>query len=159
MKIKSLFTAMAMFSVVLASCTQLDNPADYEGGTDEPTVITATEVANLTPSFIAAVSGLEEGQELTPGSTFTLTLTPGDILWAGFAPYHMEHIHVHVGDQVYMPEYPADGGENVQQVSLTIPVPENLSTWWWPMPCSSSSTPTDSPCGWRTTRTASSSTA
>lgn len=124
MKIKSLFAAMAMFSVVLASCTQLDNPADYEGGTDEPTVITATEVANLTPSFIAAVSGLEEGQELTPGSTFTLTLTPGDILWAGFAPYHMEHIHVHVGDQVYIPEYPADGGENVQQVSLTIPVPE-----------------------------------
>lgn len=120
MKIKSLLAAVTMIAVTLVSCTMTDNPALE----DVKTVVKATEVTNLTPSFIESVSGLEEGQELTAGSTFTLTLHPGEILSSGFASYHFEHIHVHVGDKVYMPEIPENMDDNLQEISMTIPVPD-----------------------------------
>lgn len=120
---KSFIAVVTILSVALVSCSKLDNPAG-NGDPTYPAEVKATEVTNLTPDFISAVSGIEAGQELTPGSTFTLTLTPGDNLYFGFASYHAEHIHVHVGDQVYMPEFPADGEEYVQELTLTIPVPD-----------------------------------
>ncbi len=121
MKIKTLIAAMALAAATLVSCTQLDNPAPYDnqgsnGGT-------AQKVFNLTPSFIGTISGVEEGKEYTPGSTLTLTLTPGETLFGGFASYHMEHIHIHVGDKVYMPEFPAGADEYAQEVTVDITVP------------------------------------
>ena len=122
MKFKSFLAAATVMLVALASCVNMDNPADGDTHAGSQ-VIKATEVANLTPEFIAAVSGIEEGQEFASGSTFTLKLMPGYILWNGFADYHVEHIHVHVGDKVYQPEFPA-GAEYVDELTMTIPVPD-----------------------------------
>ena len=124
MKFKSFLAAATVMLVSLASCVSMDNPAidSDEAGSQ---VITATEVANLTPGFIASVSGIEAGQKFVPGSTMTLTLKPGDMLWGGFVDYHAEHIHVHVGDKVYMPEFPADAESDgyAEELKLTVPVP------------------------------------
>jgi len=121
MKKKTLWAAAIAMLAAFTSCSMEDNPAGGNG-TYEP--IKATEVSNITPDFIASVSGLEADKELDRGSTFTLTLTPGEILWNGFAAYHMEHIHVHVGDKVYMPEFPEGADEFVQEITMEIPVPE-----------------------------------
>lgn len=122
MKLKSVIAAVATIWVTLVSCSVTDNPSgDIDPAFNE---ISATEVTNLTPDFIGTVSGLEAGQILAPGSSITLTLTPGESLYGGFAAYHMEHIHVHVGDKVYVPEFPGVDDEYVQEVSLTVPVPD-----------------------------------
>ena len=123
MKLKSLIAAALMVIVSLVSCSVEDNPSNNENPV-MPSEVKLTEVSNLTPSFIAAISGVEVGQELKPGSTVTLTLTPAEILWEGFADYHMQHIHVHVGDKVYIPEFPAGGEMHVQEVKLDITVPD-----------------------------------
>lgn len=123
MKLKSLIVAALMVIVSLVSCSVEDNPSNNENPV-MPSEVKLTEVSNLTPSFIAAISGVEVGQELKPGSTVTLTLTPAEILWEGFADYHMQHIHVHVGDKVYIPEFPAGGEMHVQEVKLDITVPD-----------------------------------
>lgn len=120
MKIKSFLAAVALMAATLVSCTVGDNPI---GGAVK-SAVQVTEVTNLTPDFIASVDGLAEGQTLTPGSTFTLTLHPGMYLSGGFASYHFEHIHVHVGDQVYMPQIPEGMDDNVQEISMTLPVPQ-----------------------------------
>lgn len=122
MKFKSLFAIVAMIWATIASCSVSDNPANDSDPTFHD--IVATEVTNLTPEFIGSISGLEAGQKLTEGDSITLTLTPGEILMWGFADYNMEHIHVHVGDKVYIPEFPAGTDEYIQQISLTIPVPD-----------------------------------
>ena len=122
MNFKSVFAAVLVMLTALVSCSQFDNPSG--DGSPVYSVGKATEVTNLTPDFIASVSGIEEGQELTAGGTFTLTLTPGAYLYYGFAAYHVEHIHVHVGDKVYMPEFPAVSDEYVQELTMTIPVPK-----------------------------------
>lgn len=121
MKIKMLLAATMMMAAAFVSCSVEDNAGENSG---VYTPIEATEVTNITPEFIASVSGLEAGVELKRGGTFTLTLTPGEILWDGFHDYHMEHIHVHVGDKVYMPEFPKEAGESVQEITMEIPVPD-----------------------------------
>ena len=121
MKIKMLLAAATMMAAAFVSCSVEDNPS---GDSGLYTPIVATEVTNITPDLIASVSGLEAGVELQRGSSFTLTLTPGELLWDGFHDYHMEHIHVHVGDKVYMPEFPTDAEGGVDKISMTIPVPE-----------------------------------
>ena len=122
MKIKSLIAIVVMIWTTFASCSVSDNPANDIDPTFQD--IAATGVTNLTPDFIGSISGLEVGQKLNKGDNITLTLTPGDILMWGFADYNMEHIHVHVGDKVYTPEFPAGTDEYVQQISLKIPVPD-----------------------------------
>ena len=121
MKIKTLFAVVTMIWITLVSCSVTDNAADVDPVYND---ITATEVTNLTPDFIGSVSGVETGQTLQKGDSITLTLTAGETLWFGFAAYHMEHIHVHVGDKVYIPEFPGNDDEYVQEISLTIPVPD-----------------------------------
>ena len=54
---------------------------------------------NLTPEYFT-LSGVEEGVDYTPGSTVTLTLTPGEYLDQSFTDIHMEHIYIHVNDKV-----------------------------------------------------------
>lgn len=122
MKVKLFLAAVVMICTTLVSCTVSDNPA----GDIDPafTQVKVTEVTNLTPDFIGSVSGIEADKVLVAGDQMTLTLTPGDMLWVGFASYHMEHIHVHVGDKVYMPEFPGNEDEYVQEISMTIPAPE-----------------------------------
>lgn len=121
MKIKTLFAVVAMIWATFVSCSVTDNPSDIDPVYHD---ISATEVTNLTPDFIGSINGIEVGQSLKKGDNITLTLTPGETLWFGFAAYHMEHIHVHVGDKVYIPEFPGNDDEYVQEISLTIPVPD-----------------------------------
>ncbi len=120
MKVKFL-SVVAIIWAALASCSGIDNPADVDPVVYE---VSATEVSNISPSFIGTVSGIEAGQKFNPGDEITLTITPGEIFMWGFADYNMEHIHVHVGDQVYLPEFPAGADEYAQELRLTIPAPQ-----------------------------------
>lgn len=120
MKFKYFFVVVAVICATLLSCTVSDNPVSNPTF-GSPTV---TEVTNLTPDFISSVNGIEVGQTFNDGEQMTLTFTPGASLYFGFAVYHMEHIHVHVGDKVYMPEFPSGADEYVQEISMTIPVPD-----------------------------------
>lgn len=52
--------------------------------------------------------GIEEGVDYQKGSKVTLILTPGEYLNQEFSEVHMEHIHIHVNDKVYMPTF--EGG-------------------------------------------------
>ena len=122
MKFKSLLAVVAVIWATLASCSLPDNPA---AGND-PVLqdIVATEVTNISPNFIGSVSGLEAGQKLNKGDEVTLTITAGAWLPFGFDVYNMEHIHVHVGDKVYIPAFPDTADEYAQEVSLTVTIPE-----------------------------------
>lgn len=64
-----------------------------------------------------------KGSAYEPGTVATLVLSPGQTLSSGFSSAHMEHIHIHVGDKVYMPEY-TSSEEYVQSVSLEIEIPQ-----------------------------------
>ena len=121
---KKSFLCWALFSVLaFAGCDKV-TPEPDPGPTPDPTVSKATAVMNLTPDFIS-LSGIEEGAENEAETKLTLTLTPGEILSSGFSAAHMEHIHVHVADTVYMPEFPAGVQEEyVQSLSLEIEVPD-----------------------------------
>lgn len=83
----------------------LDNVAEITFETAEPELSEVVRVANLSPQFIA-VSGIEENQTLATGETATLTLTAGPILSAGFQDYHFEHLHIHINNQVIVPQVP-----------------------------------------------------
>lgn len=52
--------------------------------------------------------GIEEGVDYQKGSKVTLVLTPGEYLNQEFSKVHVEHIHIHVNDKVYMPTF--EGG-------------------------------------------------
>jgi len=84
-------------------------------------VSNVTGVTNLSPDFLS-VSGIEENQTLTPGETATITLTAGPILSAGFQDYHFEHIHIHINDQVIVPEVPQDYTP-VNEIKIPFTVP------------------------------------
>lgn len=132
---KSIFllTLALIIGLSFAACSKTEpetitpdpNP-DTEDTTSVPETpkSRAVEVLNLTPDFIA-VSGIEKGGEYETGSEATLTLTPGTILSSGFEAVHMEHIHVHVGDIVYIPEFPSPDGEYIQSLSLKVQIPED----------------------------------
>lgn len=64
-----------------------------------------------------------KGSAYEPRTVVTLVLSPGQMLSLGFSSAHMEHIHIHVGDKVYMPEY-TSSEEYVQSVSLEIEIPQ-----------------------------------
>ena len=121
---KKSFLCWALFSVLaFAGCDKVTPEPDPDP-TPDPTVSKATAVMNLTPDFIS-LSGIDEGAENEAETKLTLTLTPGEILSSGFSAAHMEHIHVHVADTVYMPEFPAGVQEEyVQSLSLEIEVPD-----------------------------------
>lgn len=118
MKLKALMAAVVVLCTTLVACSDSDDSRE-----PEVVDITATEVTNLTPDFIGTISGIETGQKFEGGETVTLTLTPGEILMTGFADYHMEHIHVHVGDQVYIPEFPDQAEGNADEVKIEVTVP------------------------------------
>lgn len=121
---KKSFLCWALFSVLAFAGCEKVTPEPDPDPTPDPTVSKATAVMNLTPDFIS-LSGIEEGAENEAGTKLTLTLTPGETLSSGFSAAHMEHIHVHVADTVYMPEFPAGIQEEyVQSLSLEIEVPD-----------------------------------
>ncbi len=105
-----------------SACTE-----NIEQENPEPETTGITEVTNLTPAFIGNISGVKPGDKLEKGGTFTLTLTPGEILASGFSAAHMEHIHIHLGDKVFMPSFPKTSEEYIQNLQMEIPVPEAAS--------------------------------
>ena len=82
---------------------------------------TAVEVLNLTPDFIA-ISGIEKGGVYSGKAT--LRIAPSTILSAGIYNYHLQHIHVHVNDAVYIPDTPIADGESLSELELEVEVPE-----------------------------------
>ena len=110
-----------LFSALLA-CSPAAKQGE-EGGKPAANEIKLTEVTNLTPGFISSVEAPAVGTVYEAGETVTVKLLPGEILSSGFASYHMEHIHIHVGDAVYMPEYPVAGGDYVQELEVKFPAP------------------------------------
>lgn len=87
------------------------------------TVPEVSEVLNITPDYIGSVTGAEAGQTFECGDTLTLELTPGENLTSGFYAALAEHIHVHVGDTVYMPTFPETDEKYVQKLTVDIAVP------------------------------------
>lgn len=126
MKKTFLILASLMMLLFAAGCEK--NPAEGSGnekpeGPAETPVYTATKVLGLNPDFIN-INGLEEGSTFEAGEKVTLTIAPGEILMSGFQPYHMEHIHIHIGDQVLFPEYPAGIEADAQELKMEFEVPE-----------------------------------
>lgn len=100
----------------------LDEIAEITFETAQPEVSEVVRVANLTPRFIS-VSGIEENQTLTSGETATLTLTAGPILSAGFQDYHFEHLHIHINNQVIVPQVP-EGYTPATELKIPFTVPD-----------------------------------
>ena len=120
---KSFLCRVLISFLALAGCDKVTPEPDPDP-TPGPAVSKAAAVMNLTPDFIS-LSGIEEGAENEAGTKLTLTLAPGEILSSGFSAVHMEHIHIHVADTVYMPEFPAGLQEEyVQSLNLEIEVPD-----------------------------------
>lgn len=115
---RNLFLAGIIILASLLACEKSNVP-----GTVEPEKVQINEVLNLTPDFIGSVKGAESGQSYETGDSLTLELTPGETLMSGFYAGLMEHIHVHVGDTVYMPEFPETSEEYVQSLSMKVAVP------------------------------------
>ena len=119
---KRLISILFAGLVALSACSPEsngDNP-ENEQNNQEPTMVKLASVRNLTPDFIS-ISGLEAGAEMQSGADVTLTVSAADILGGTFSSVHAEHIHVHVGDTVYIPESIADG---VSSFALTFTAPE-----------------------------------
>lgn len=118
MKNKFIFAGCLLFAA-LVGCkkTNPDTPP-------APTVAKVEKLLNLTPDFIASVTGVSQGDECNYKDSLTLELTPGEILSSGFAEYHMQHIFVHVADTVYIPEFPVTEEETVQSIQVKVAVPE-----------------------------------
>lgn len=116
---RNLFLAGIIILASLLACEKNNVP-----GTKDPELVQVNEVLNLTPDFIGSVMGVEVGQSYETGDSLTLELTPGDVLMSGFYAGIMEHIHVHVGDTVYMPEFPKTTEEYVQSLSMKVAVPK-----------------------------------
>jgi len=116
-KILSLLAAGTLF--LAAACTKPNGSEDTQGRMDTEIILPVlTEVLNLTPEFIG-LSGVEEGRPYVAGEEIGLTITPGTVIGDSFSDYHAEHIHVHVGDKVYMPE-----SKSGSSLSITVTVPE-----------------------------------
>lgn len=132
---KSIFLLTLVLSIGLsfAACSKTEpetitpdpNP-DTEDTTSVPETpkSRAVEVLNLTPDFIA-VSGIEKDGEYETGSEVTLTIAPGTNLSSGFSTVHMEHIHIHVNDRVYIPAFPSSDEEYIQSITLSVQIPED----------------------------------
>ena len=116
---RNLFLAGIIILASLLACEKSNVP-----GTVEPEKVQINEVLNLTPDFIGSVKGAESGQSYEAGDSLTLELTPGETLMSGFYAGLMEHIHVHVGDTVYMPKFPETSEEHVQSLSMKVAVPD-----------------------------------
>lgn len=85
---------------------------------------TIIRLANLSPDFIS-ITGLEENQTLNSGEEAVLTLKAGPILAAGFQDYHFEHIHIHINNQVIVPQVPAEYTPSDEiKVTFTVPAGE-----------------------------------
>ena len=115
---RNLFLAGIIILASLLACEKSNVP-----GTVEPEKVQINEVLNLTPDFIGSVKGAESGQSYETGDSLTLELTPGETLMSGLYAGLMEHIHVHVGDTVYMPEFPETSEEYVRSLSMKVAVP------------------------------------
>lgn len=87
---------------------------------ETPVTSMATEVLNLTPEFFT-LSGVSKDSVYEAGSTLSLTLLPGETLMNGFEQTHMEHIHIHVNDDVYFPVMNAESPASSVQVDIAIP--------------------------------------
>ncbi|MGN1220610.1 MAG: hypothetical protein ACI4TU_06705 [Candidatus Cryptobacteroides sp.] len=111
---------------MLIGCTPEEKPTDSNEPdiNETPLEVAISEVTNLTPTFIESISGLEAGSSVEAGDTLTLTITPGEILTSGFSAVHMEHIHIHVADTVYMPVFPDTDSDYVQDLKIDIIAPE-----------------------------------
>lgn len=116
---RNLFLAGIIILASLLACEKSNVP-----GTVEPEKVQVNEVLNLTPDFIGSVKGAEAGQSYETGDSLTLELIPGETLMSGFYAGLMEHIHVHVGDTVYMPKFPETSEEYVQSLSMKVAVPD-----------------------------------
>lgn len=116
---RNLFLAGIIILASLLACEKNNVPE-----TKDPEMVQVNEVLNLTPDFIGSVMGVEVGQSYETGDSLTLELTPGDVLMSGFYAGIMEHIHVHVGDTVYMPEFPKTTEEYVRSLSMKVAVPK-----------------------------------
>ena len=81
----------------------------------------AVEVLNLSPDFIT-ISGIEKG--MTYAGKATLRITPSMILSAGIFNYHLEHIHLHINDKVYVPEVEIPDGEGLTELNVEVEVPD-----------------------------------
>ena len=127
---RKFFAIAALFAAAIVACTPAaqsagDNGEPEEPGGNEPAeTVELTELSNLTPTFIGTVSIPEHEKQYEPGEEITLTLTPGEILSGGFMSYHMEHIHVHVADKVYIPVFPEGAEDGLSSLELTLTVPE-----------------------------------
>lgn len=119
MRQKSFFSVILVAIILFITACSTENPDSQQV---EPSFGKATRVLNLTPEYIA-LSGVEEGVDYNPGSTVTLTLTPGEYLNQSFSDVHMEHIHIHVNDKVYMPTFPETGSESADEVTVDIEIP------------------------------------
>ena len=116
---RNLFLAGIIILASLLACEKSNVP-----GTVEPEKVQVNEVLNLTPDFIDSVKGAEAGQSYETGDSLTLELIPGETLMSGFYAGLMEHIHVHVGDTVYMPDFPKTTEEYVRSLSMKVAVPK-----------------------------------
>lgn len=114
----SLLAGLAL-SFVIPACSADDGP-----DTPGQKTVRISEVTNLTPEFLASVDGVEDGEELVPGDTLTITFSPGTVLSSGFSDVHPEHIHLHVADTVYMPVFPETDQQYVQSLSIDVIVPD-----------------------------------
>ena len=130
---KKLLFISSILLAVLTGCgkSPADTPTPEPEPEPEPEPITAvatvTDVLNLTPDFVASVTGIEVGSKYNCGDTLTLKLTPGEILYSGFSESHMQHLFIHVADTVYVPTFPAAAEEYVQSLPVSIVVPDTDS--------------------------------
>ena len=115
------FAALVLFAAAVA-CQQKNN-ADENGNTGgnasgAESVLLSQQ--NLTPNFIQ----VEEGswwKETDADGYAKLHIKGADVLAGGIQQVHLEHIHVHVNDEVYVPldQEIVDGG-----VSVPVKIPE-----------------------------------
>lgn len=115
----SLALAGGIILAALIACKKENGPE-----TPEPVMVPVEEVLNLTPGFIGYVDGVKAGDNLEAGDSLTLELLAGETLSNGFYRDIMEHIHIHVGDTVYVPEFPATSAEYVPSLSIKVAVPD-----------------------------------
>lgn len=119
LKQKSFFSVVMVAIMLLVAACSTEDPGSQQV---EHPFSKSTRVLNLTPEYFT-LSGVEEGVDYTPGSTVTLTLTPGEYLDQSFTDIHMEHIYIHVNDKVYMPAFTETGSTSADELLVEIEVP------------------------------------
>ena len=119
LKQKSFFSVVIVAIMFLVAACSTEDPGSQQV---EHPFSKSTRVLNLTPEYFT-LSGVEEEVDYTPGSTVTLTLTPGEYLDQSFTDIHMEHIYIHVNDKVYMPAFTETGSTSADELSVEIEVP------------------------------------